>query len=120
MPPSISAYDTRGWIFQEQFLYRRIVSFTDSVAAWRCLETSGKERLLGTQQKPSIFMVDRYVIRGDSKWPCLKNWDNLISSYLRREVTYEEDILPAFSTILKALEGGMPRGFYFGLRVQFF
>ncbi|KAL9632815.1 MAG: hypothetical protein Q9164_005081 [Protoblastenia rupestris] len=119
MPPTISAYDTRGWTLQEQVLSRRIISFTDSGVTWRCLEASGEEQLLETQQKPNTF-VDRHIVRAETKWPCLKKWDNLVSSYLDRELTYEEDILTAFSGILKALEGGMPGGFHFGLPVQFF
>ena len=62
---------------------------------------------------------DLSIVRADTSWPCLKKWDNLVSSYLKRRLTYEEDILRAFSGILAALDGSM-EGFHFGLPQQFF
>ena len=40
MRPKVSAYDERGWTFQEQILSRRSLSFTGNGLEWRCRKVS--------------------------------------------------------------------------------
>ena len=119
MPPKASVYDERGWTFQEQVLSRRILSFTGNGLEWRCGELSANEQNLEVTRLANSF-VDSNIVRADTLWPCLKKWDNLVSSYLKRRLTYEEDILRAFSGILESLNSSMLGGFFFGLPQQFF
>lgn len=114
-----SVYDERGWTFQEKVLSRRMVSFTNQGLEWRCQEVVSQEQDLRTHS-PASISIDLSVVRADTLWPCLKKWDNLVSSYLKRRLTYEEDILRAFSGVLGALDGSMSEGFHFGLPQQFF
>ena len=113
-----SVYCQRGWTFQEQMLSRRTLSFTDHGLEWRCQEVVSQEQNLD-RKKPMNPYLHLNIMRADTLWPCLKKWDNLVSSYLERRLTYEEDILRAFSGILAALDGSM-EGFHFGLPQQFF
>ena len=113
-----SVYHQRGWTFQEQMLSRRTLSFTDHGLEWRCQEIVSQEQNLNVKQPMSTYW-DLSIVRADTSWPCLKKWDNLVSSYLKRRLTYEEDILRAFSGILAALDGSM-EGFHFGLPQEFF
>ena len=113
-----SVYGQRGWTFQEQMLSRRTLSFTDHGLEWRCQEVVSQEQNLIIKQPRSTYS-DLGIERADTSWPCLKKWDNLVRSYLERELTYEKDILRAFSGILGALDGSM-EGFHFGLPQQFF
>ena len=113
-----SVYRQRGWTFQEQMLSRRTLSFTDHGLEWRCQEAVSQEQNLNIKQPMSTYS-DLSIVRADTSWPCLKKWDNLLSSYLERRLTYEEDILRAFSGILRALDSSM-EGFHFGLPQQFF
>ena len=113
MKPEPSVYDERGWTFQEQVLSRRILSFTGNGLKWRCREVSADEQVLEIEQREN-------VVRADTLWPCLEKWDNLVSLYLERKLTYEEDILRAFSGILESLSSSMLGGFFFGLPQQFF
>ena len=119
MPPKVSIYDERGWTFQEQLLSRRILSFTGNGLEWRCAETFAKEQTLEVTQFANTI-VDSNIVRADTLWPCLKKFDSLLSSYLKRRLTYEEDILRAFSDILESLSSSMLGGFFFGLPQQFF
>ena len=114
-----SIYDERGWTFQERVLSRRSLSFTGSGLEWRCREVSAEEQSLEVTRVPSAF-VDSIILRADTSWPCLKKWDCLVSEYLRRSLTYEEDILRAFSGILESLSSSMLGGFFFGLPQRFF
>ena len=119
MPPKVSVYDERGWTFQEQLLSRRILSFTGNGLEWRCAEAFAKEQNLEVTRFANTI-IDSNIVRADTLWPCLGKWDNLLSSYLKRRLTYEEDILRAFSGILELLSSSMLGGFFFGLPQQFF
>ncbi|CAF9929904.1 hypothetical protein IMSHALPRED_008034 [Imshaugia aleurites] len=114
-----SVYDERGWTFQEKVLSRRILSFTNHGLEWRCQKVVSQEQDLSARRPASTYS-DLSIVRADTLWPCLKKWDNLVASYLERRLTYEEDILRAFSGILEALNGSMTGGFHFGLPQQFF
>ena len=114
MPSKVSVYDERGWTFQEQVLSRRSLSFTGNGLEWRCREVSAEEQKLEVTRFPNSY-ADPNIVRADTLWPCLKKWDNLVSSYLTRRLTYEEDILRAFSGILESLSSSMLGGFFSGL-----
>ncbi|MCJ1461272.1 hypothetical protein MMC28_011654 [Mycoblastus sanguinarius] len=114
-----SVYDQRGWTFQEKVLSRRMLSFTNHGLEWRCQKVVSQEQNLNAR-KPASTYLDLSIVRADTLWPCLKKWDNIVSSYLNRRLTYEEDILRALSGVLKALDGSMSEGFHFGLPQQFF
>ena len=114
-----SVYDTRGWTFQEKVLSRRTLSFTEDGLSWRCREGYADE------QNPEVIRLgdagyNLLISRNDTVWPCLEEWDCLVFLYVRRRLTYEEDILRAFSGILESLSSSMLGGFLFGLPQQFF
>ena len=113
-----NVYDRRGWTFQELVLSRRTLSFTGRGLRWKCQEVSAEEQKL--EAKPSSIIVIDKVVRADTLWPCLKKWDNLVCIYMLRILTYDEDVLRAFSGILEALSSGMLGGFLFGLPQEFF
>lgn len=114
-----SVYDERGWTFQEKVLSRRVIAFTEHGLEWRCQETVAQEQHHHIRKVASTY-VDLSIARADTLWPYLKKWDNLVRSYLCRKLTYEEDILRAFSGISGALAGSISEGFLFGLPQQFF
>ena len=113
-----SVYDERGWTFQEKFISRRVIAFTEHGLEWRCQETVAEEQ--HNQIRKTIIGYEDLIAREDTFWPCLKKWDNLVTSYLSRRLTYEEDILRAFSGVSSALADSMSEGFLFGLPQQFF
>ena len=55
-----------------------------------------------------------------SSWAYLREYAKLVSDYSRRELTYEDDILTAFSGITTTLTTTFLGGFYFGLPRLFF
>ena len=119
LPVKVSVYDERGWTFQERVLSRRILSFTESGLEWRCREASAEEQSLEVTRHPSAS-TNSIILRANTSWPDLRAWDDLISEYMRRNLTYEEDILRAFSGILESLGSSMLGGFFFGLPQLFF
>lgn len=114
-----SVYHGRAWTFQEQKLSRRTLSFTDHGLEWGCQELISEEEC-PSARKPVETYESYGILHADISWPCLKKWDNLVSEYLGRKLTYEGDILRAFSGILETLGRGISGGFHFGLPEQFF
>ncbi|KAG8529700.1 uncharacterized protein KY384_005181 [Bacidia gigantensis] len=115
----MSVYEERGWTFQEKILSRRVIAFTEHGLEWTCQEALAEEQHHHIEKVSSTY-VDHNIARETASWPCLKKWDNLLRAYLRRKLTYEEDILRAFGGISTALAGSMSEGFLFGLPQQFF
>lgn len=114
-----SVYDGRAWTFQEQTLSRRTLSFTDRGLEWACQELISSEQCPSARQ-PEETYGSHGILHADISWPCLTKWDNLLSDYLERNLTYEEDILRAFSGISETLGRSISGGFHFGLPEQFF
>ena len=119
MPCKDSVYDKRAWTFQEKVLSRRTLSFTAKGLEWKCQELCAEEQTLQLERSTGAFMEYK-INRADTLWPCLSKWNFLVSSYLTRGLTYEEDILRAFSGILESLSSSMLGGFLFGLPQRFF
>jgi hypothetical protein len=53
-------------------------------------------------------------------WPSLDDYCTLVHEYTQRNLTYEDDILNAFTGILTALDKIFPAGFWFGIPEMFF
>ncbi|KAI1630199.1 heterokaryon incompatibility protein-domain-containing protein [Exophiala viscosa] len=112
-------YPKRGWIFQEQVLSPRKLSFTGSGLSWECQTVRGNERDI--EDEPIGYSFGEYtIVHEDTLWPCLKKWDNLLTAFLRRVLTYKSDILRAFSGIVEALGDSALGDFHYGLPEQFF
>ena len=88
-----------------------MLSFTPDGLRWRCGEVVSEEQNLNTSWPASTYS-DLNIVRADTLWPCLKKWDNIVSSHLECRLTYEEDILRALSGVLRALDGSMSEGFH--------
>ena len=118
-PPTV--YDDRGWTFQEQMLAKQVLKFTDSGMHWICQSCDRREQRVDCKSSLSGFNFgDRNLKYLYSLWPDVKLWDNILQNYLKRDLTYEDDILRAFTGITKILSGSFPGGFHFGLPELFF
>jgi hypothetical protein len=62
-----------------------------------------------------------FILRPDDiSWPNMLLWNNLMSSYFDRELTYEGDILPAITGVLNAFGASTFGGFQYDLPETFF
>lgn len=95
---------TRGWVYQEQLLSRRILHFTRNELIWECLEATQCEcgwfdnnnvRQQGTEESYKRAAGD-------------KTWAEVIKEYAKRPLTVATDRLPALGGIAKttAVEKG--------------
>jgi hypothetical protein len=82
----------RGWTWQESALSTRILNFAPSELIWEC-KTELKS-ISGYEPRyiPSLGMSQR--LESAARHP-LDRWRQLVQSYTTRELTHEEDIIPA-------------------------
>ncbi|KAM0521264.1 hypothetical protein ACHAPE_002740 [Trichoderma viride] len=88
---------TRGWVYQEQLLSRRMLHFTRNELVWECLETTQCE--CGWLDNNN---VRREGATGSYKRAAgNKTWAEVIQGYAKRPLTVATDRLPALGGIAK-------------------
>lgn len=115
-----STWNTRGWTLQELVFSQRAIFVHKDSITWQCHCMTQNE-----DSKPSNTPCKwRFseLARGlhFSTWPDLGEYAQLVGDYSRRELTYKDDVLDAFSGITNTLTKTFLGGFYFGLPRVFF
>lgn len=110
-----TVWDTRGWTLQESLFSRRRIIFEHGWIRWECQcaiwqESSDANDLF--EYKPGIFTIAKEV-------PDIMELDDIIINYNRRELTFPEDVLFAFSGISSVLSRTY-HGFISGLPMLLF
>jgi hypothetical protein len=134
-------WETRGWTFQESHISRRSLYFTDHQlyfqcsCGMRCEDTIIEWHTPGAYIKHStniwnpknVHGADGEINYGEISLghtayaddnEALSMYGNLVSAYLRRELSFRTDILNAFEGIAKVLARAMDTDFYAGLPVK--
>ena len=115
-----STWHTRGWTLQELVFSQRAIFVHKESITWQCHCMTHDE-----DSKPTYTSCKwRFseLARGlhFSTWPDLREYAQLVDNYSRRELTYKDDVLDAFSGITNTLTKTFLGGFYFGLPRLFF
>ncbi|KAF2235042.1 HET-domain-containing protein [Viridothelium virens] len=136
-------WDARGWTFQEAYLSRRLLFFTECQAYFQCSCGVCCEDSVGEYHHPAAFVhhsinlwnprtcygADDHDNFGDlwllfsrysSESDAFRAYCNFISVYMRRQLSYPEDILDAVSGLLKVFERSMDTSFISGLPIRWF
>ena len=117
----------RGWTFQEGFLARRKLIFTNNTVYFSCDAIScSEDRYFGSVDGlPSEEdIVPTWSHFQDRRWfysetPLQTYW-HVIQTYTKLQLTYEKDVLYALSGILEALSAEFETNFLFGLPERYF
>jgi Heterokaryon incompatibility protein (HET) len=89
---------TRAWVYQEQFLSRRMLHFTRHELFWECNEALDCEcGWYRPGDNSTIPLISQYKQPAASK-----QWSQIISEYSKRNLTFKSDILPALAGIAKS------------------
>jgi hypothetical protein len=118
-------YETRGWTLQERMLSRRCLYFTEKAVYAYC----GKETRYLNDRGGIVIATNLKKGRDGEEHSTnghpITNYDELVQMYTRRDLSYPEDILDAFSGVAiqqtTMYKPGAPRGnFVYGLPEDFF
>jgi hypothetical protein len=115
-----STWNTRGWTLQELVFSQRAIFVHKDSITWQCHCMTQDEDSKTTYTSCNWRFSE--LARGlhFSTWPDLREYAQLVGDYSRRKLTYEDDVLNAFSGITNTLTKTFLGGFYFGLPRLFF
>ncbi|KFY24758.1 hypothetical protein V491_02032 [Pseudogymnoascus sp. VKM F-3775] len=106
-----SRWESRAWTFQERILSRRLLYFTEAQTYFQCRLCVCYEDIYGEHSKSSrtssgaVNPLDREVWATDAAYsPAFNIYEGLVKSYCGRQLSYQSDILSAFSGIMSALQ----------------
>lgn len=116
-----SAYDERGWTFQEWTFAKRKLIFTDGPLRWMCdkrdlgeetLQGLTHDSIMGMEMPPTLWMANQD--------PSLDRIDGVASRFNTRYFTFEADALSGFLGIQNHLDGKFSGGLNYGHPEMFF
>ncbi|KAH8805352.1 heterokaryon incompatibility protein-domain-containing protein [Xylogone sp. PMI_703] len=124
-PMQESPWITRAWTMQEKLLSKRSLIFTDRQVYWVCWKARWLEEVT-LEEFPAVNFVNntpadprgvegsfRNLERGTYRVSDL--YEILINDYIKRQLSFQSDILNAFSGISQALSALSGLSFYWGL-----
>lgn len=113
-----SRWATRGWTFQEGVLSRRCLVFAEDQMYFRCTRDSRCEDVVtetGTDHyevhpaKPKFreskidYLISSEFLKSMSGEDTFSEYARLVRDYTKRSLTFEFDVLPAFTGIMNTL-----------------
>jgi hypothetical protein len=98
-------YRTRGWTFQEEHLSRRLLYCTKSGFVFRCgvHEWSPRGWIEDSEETSSPN-----VHQSLKKIDYMHRWSSMVEAYTSRNLTYQSDVLRAFSGLAKSFQHPHP------------
>ncbi|KAF2181162.1 hypothetical protein K469DRAFT_530983, partial [Zopfia rhizophila CBS 207.26] len=117
----------RAWVLQEQILSRRSLIFTSNHLVWRCASMSASEKYpLGMPHPPNISTDNHRLLNciinevitigpGKSDIDIYTCWYRMIMAVTSRELTYEDDKLPAIAGVAKRFAATTNDSYHAGL-----
>lgn len=95
---------SRGWVYQERALSRRILHFTRDELVWECMQKSICECGASSTSARSVKrdMSSPLVARNLTADRLNAKWRASVQDYSSKELTYETDRLPALSGLAKS------------------
>lgn len=144
-----SVYNTRGWCFQEAFLSRRSLYFSDQQVFFRCQECTHSEDLLSnTTGQDDAYKSQAQNLRSqgegntagmstlealhasqktfrelrtqEAQNDFMRSYSRLTDQYWSRALTVNNDVMDAFSAISTTLETLLDTHIWAGLPEKFF
>jgi len=107
IPGSSEPLHLRSWTLQERHLSHRMIHFSSNDLLWECTQGRSSTRLPWFPWSPHTPQ-SRRLLDGDKEGleSHLQNggWDNIITDYSRRGLTYEKDIYTAISGLAAAVD----------------
>lgn len=105
-------YHSRGWTFQEWELSPRILAFHHNTVSWLCHMTEEQENGCPSSHKSLPGSTGLRLLSSGLDLP---SYTPVVETYSHRELTYQDDILKAFSAVIAVMGRSMSGGIFFGL-----
>ena len=124
-PARATTWSTRGWTFQEGLFSRRILLFNGSVS-WHCRSSVWEEDIHYPTEdqadpfEPRALHAPLELAYRQPQWPSLDEWDSLVWRYNIRKLTFDRDVINAFSGIAAIFQRQFNGGLLWGIPEMLF
>ena len=121
--PRDSRWATSGWTLQEELLSKRLLYYTRREMIWQCRAGKATEPEEEPTRDPTLFSIVKELQNGsdsseDSKRSMAakyKVWYEVLKEYVARDLTSENDCLPAISAIADSFHTQLEEQYCAGL-----
>jgi hypothetical protein len=110
----------RGWTFQELYLSRRILVFSEKSLSWHCQVSMWEEDIRGIPEGIEYLHREPRRVLPFIQWPDMRMWAVLAEAYNETDLTFPGDAQAAFSGIENVLRWSFPSGIFCGLPEFYF
>ena len=123
--PENSNWESRGWTFQEAVFSRRVLVF-NGLISWTCRSASWEEHIHKPTENPAFKTKPKRLGRADFiaaqeiTWPDIETWNEYVVRFNDRKLTYEKDVIDAFSGITSVFSSKFSGGILWGMPEIFF
>lgn len=112
---------TRAWTFQEHVFSRRRLIFQDNTVRWECDNAAWTEEVdVGKSFFTSYDEATKFRKMFTTTFPDFRTYGFMVSTFMARQLTFQEDVLAAFAGLTTALTYTFDGGFLCGLPVLAF
>ncbi|PMD22783.1 HET-domain-containing protein [Hyaloscypha hepaticicola] len=115
-----STYNRRGWTFQEQYLSRRALYFTEDEVYFRCRESTWSEKQMDRLPLPNNSEFTNTLLPLAWTYPPEGEYRTILLYYTPRVLTNQQDALLAMAGIIRRLSSKMQSRFFQGIPVAAF
>ena len=98
--PNFGPLSERGWAFQENILSGRTVHYTQSELLWECCTETISEDGLSLENQHSLLARNLLELQLSPD----RLWQDLVTYYSRRKLTYYSDRLPGIAGLALMLQ----------------
>jgi hypothetical protein len=110
-----SRWATRGWTFQEQVVSKRLLCYTSGRMIWRCRAGMAIEPSKKVETLSDYARVEVPDDTADSTEATYSAWYQLVKMYTKRQLTFDNDRLPAIVAFAKRFQAHLGDQYCAGL-----
>ncbi len=125
-PCEDSPWASRAWTFQEALFSRRILIFNGTIS-WCCRRVFWREYVRSPTEDTSYKIPHNqryggggYLVTSIPTWPDLESWATMVEEFNRRKLTFDEDVVNAFSGVASVFNSRFSGGILWGIPEMFF
>lgn len=122
-PCEDSPWASRAWTFQEALFSRRILIFNGTVS-WYCRTAFWREYVRSPTEDTSYTTprdpkYRHYLAASIPTWPNLNMWATMVEEFNKRKLTFDEDVVNAFSGASSVFNSRFSGGILWGIPEMF-
>lgn len=123
-PCEDSPWATRAWTFQEALFSRRILIFNGTVS-WYCRTALWREYVRSPAEDTSYTIPHdqhyggSHLVASIPTWPDLDRWADMVEEFNKRKLTFDEDVVNAFSGAASVFNNWFSGGMLWGIPEMF-